>query len=65
MRAALALPDAVRRLNLGAIWFAARINIYAIALTALWTPLNTLVLPDQMRAVAPAALRGSALGLIT
>ncbi len=48
-----------------AVWFAVRINAFGVALAALWTPLNTLVLPDLVRATAPPALRGSVLGLIT
>jgi Na+/melibiose symporter-like transporter len=48
-----------------ALLFASRINLYAIVLTALWTPINALVLPSRVSDMAPAVLRGSALGLIT
>jgi MFS family permease len=48
-----------------ALAFAARINLYAIALSALWTPLNSILLPDLVGESAPPGLRGSALGLIT
>lgn len=37
----------------------------ALALSALWTPLNVLVLPDQVSSTVPTALRGSGLGLVT
>lgn len=42
-----------------------RINLFALFLTAFWTPLNTLLLPKLVDPVAPAALRGTALGLLT
>jgi MFS family permease len=47
-----------------ALWIAARINILGLGLMALWNTLNTILLPDRVDATAPAALRGSALGLI-
>lgn len=53
------------RLQRKALLFASRINLYAIVLTALWTPINSLVLPSRVSDMAPAVLRGSALGLIT
>lgn len=42
-----------------------RLNLYALVLTAFWTPLNTLLLPGLVEARAPEALRGSALGAMT
>jgi Na+/melibiose symporter-like transporter len=55
----------VSSVNWRTVLWAARINVFAIALAGLWTPLNALLLPDHVSRVAPAALRGSALGLIT
>lgn len=54
-----------QRSRWAALRFAARINLYAIALSALWTPLNSILLPDLVGESAPEGLRGSALGLIT
>ncbi len=54
-----------QRSRWAALGFAARINLYAIALSALWTPLNSILLPDLVGESAPEGLRGSALGLIT
>lgn len=45
--------------------FAIRLNLFGIALSALWNPLNTLVLPDLVSGTATEGLQGSALGLIT
>lgn len=42
-----------------------RLNIYALILTAFWTPLNTLLLPGLVESRAPAEIRGSALGAMT
>jgi MFS family permease len=53
------------RLQRKTLLFASRINLYAIVLTALWTPINALVLPSRVSDMAPEVLRGSALGLIT
>lgn len=47
------------------VGYALRFNAYALILTAVWTPFNTLILPGLVRPMAPEALRGSALGLIT
>lgn len=49
----------------GPLWLALRINIVGFGLTALWTTLNTLVLPGRVDALVPSALRGSGVGLIT
>jgi MFS family permease len=49
----------------GAIWFAFRINVYGLGLAALWTTLNTILLPERVAATAPESLAGSALGLIS
>jgi MFS family permease len=54
-----------QRSRWAALLFAARINLYAIALSALWTPLNSILLPDLVGESALPGLRGSALGLIT
>lgn len=45
--------------------FAIRLNLFGIALSALWNPLNTLVLPDLVANTSTEGLRSSALGLIT
>jgi UMF1 family MFS transporter len=44
--------------------FFARVNVFAIALSATWTPMNALILPDRVDALFPAAIRATALGLI-
>lgn len=44
---------------------AVEINIYGVGLAALWTTLNTLLLPGRISDVVPDALRGSGLGLIS
>ncbi|HET7038156.1 MAG TPA: MFS transporter, partial [Thermomicrobiaceae bacterium] len=48
-----------------AVLFALRINIFSLALLGFWTPLNNLMLPDQVSQLVPEFLKGSALGLIT
>ncbi len=42
-----------------------RFNLFALILTAFWTPLNTLLLPGLVEGRAPEVLRGSALGAMT
>jgi len=42
-----------------------RLNLYALVLTAFWTPLNTLLLPGLVESRAPSDIRGSALGAMT
>lgn len=49
----------------GEVRRAAEINVFGIGLAALWTALNTLLLPGRVADVVPAALRGSSLGLIS
>jgi len=49
----------------GSFAFALRLNLFALFLTAFWTPLNTLLLPGMVEPLAPASLRGSALGGLT
>lgn len=47
------------------LWFAARINVYALSLTALWTPMNAVLIQERVSQTVPEALRGSAVGLIS
>lgn len=49
----------------GGLAFALRLNLFAVFLTAFWTPLNTLLLPGMAEPLAPESLRGSALGGLT
>ena len=49
----------------GTLSFALKLNFFALFLTAFWTPLNTLLLPGMVEPLAPATLRGSALGGLT
>jgi MFS family permease len=51
--------------RLRALWFAARINVYAISLTTLWTPLNAVLIQQRISQTVPEAIQGSALGLIS
>ncbi|HET8523579.1 MAG TPA: MFS transporter [Thermomicrobiales bacterium] len=46
-------------------WFAVKLNIYGFGLMALWNTVNTVLLPQRVQATAPAALEGSALGLVS
>lgn len=48
-----------------ALWFALRINVYAISLSTLWTPLNSVLIQDRISQTVPVALQGSAVGLIS
>lgn len=41
-----------------------RLNLFALVLTAFWTPLNTLLLPDIVGKHSSEVLRASALGLV-
>ena len=45
-------------------WFAARINIYAISLTTLWTPISAVLLPQRVADITPQSLHDSALGAL-
>ncbi len=47
------------------LWFAARINVYALSLAALWTPMNAVLIQARVSQTTPEALRGSAVGLIS
>ena len=60
--AARASGTAEQSSRLGA---AIRLNLFALVLTAFWTPLNTLLLPGMVGPLAPESMRGSALGLVT
>ncbi len=60
---AAATADARR--ETGTFRFALKLNLFALFLTAFWTPLNTLLLPGMVEPLAPEALRGSALGGLT
>jgi hypothetical protein len=46
-------------------WDAARLNVFAIALSALWTPLNSLGSTREFRGVAPPELRGTPQGILS
>ncbi|HVC33059.1 MAG TPA: MFS transporter [Chloroflexota bacterium] len=48
-----------------ALWFAARINVYALSLTALWTPINAVLIQQRVSQIVPDAIQGSAVGLIS
>lgn len=45
-------------------WAFARLNLFALVLTAFWTPLNTLLLPDIVGKHSSEVFRASALGLV-
>lgn len=51
------------RLPAGA-WAFARVNLFALVLTAFWTPLNTLLLPDIVGKHSSEVFRASTLGLV-
>lgn len=59
------LTHIMPRAHWEAAWFALRINLYSLALLGLWTPLNTIVLPDEIGHLVRHSLQGTALGLIT
>jgi MFS family permease len=44
---------------------AIQLNLFALSLTALWNPLNSLVLPGLVTSFVSGGVRGSALGLLT
>ncbi|MEA2511326.1 MAG: hypothetical protein QOJ59_813 [Thermomicrobiales bacterium] len=48
-----------------AFWQGCRLGVYGLGLMALWNTVNTLVLQERVEATAPAAWRGSALGLVS
>jgi MFS family permease len=52
-------------IDVDALLFAVRINVYGFGLMALWSAINTTVLPERVTATAPDSVKGSALGLIT
>lgn len=43
--------------------FLIHMNVFGLGLMAMWTTINTLVLPDRVEATAPDRLQGSAIGL--
>jgi hypothetical protein len=45
--------------------FAVKINVLGLGLLALWSGINTILLPLRVEDTAPASLRGSALGLVS
>lgn len=59
------MPATLSPAHLRALSFAARINVYAISLTTLWTPLNTVLVQQRISQTVPEAIQGSALGLIS
>jgi MFS family permease len=48
-----------------AVIFALKINIFGLGLMALWSGVNTTLLPDRVTDTAPHALQGSGVGLIS
>lgn len=48
-----------------AFWFAARINLYALSLSLLWSPMNAVLMPLRVSQTVGADVRGSALGLLS
>ena len=42
-----------------------KMGLFGLFLSAFWTPLNTLLLPEMARPLAPEAFRGSAIGALT
>ena len=59
------LRDKLSTEDLRQLRFATKINIFGLGLLALWTAINTILLPGRIEETAPSALRGSALGLIS
>jgi MFS family permease len=59
------LQKVTRRKGAAPFWFAVKLNIYGLGLMALWNTVNTVLLPQRVDATAPAALQGTALGLIS
>ena len=55
--------SSTRRMDV--FWFATRINVYAISLTALWTPLNAVLIQQRISDTVPPTIQASALGLIS
>ena len=48
-----------------AFWFAARINLYAVSLSLLWSPANSVLMPLRVSETVHGDIRGSALGLLS
>ena len=48
-----------------ALIFAIRLNVYGVGLAALWTTLNSIILPDRVDALVGPSLRGTGLGIIS
>lgn len=48
-----------------AFWFAARINLYVLSLSMLWSPMNSVLMPLRVSHTVPGDIRGSALGLLS
>ncbi len=51
--------------NKRAILFAARINVFGIGLAALWTTLNTTILPERVSDLVSDGRQGTGLGVIS
>ena len=48
-----------------ALWFAIRINAFGIGLAALWTTMNTIILPERVADLVSAGRQGTGLGVIS
>ena len=48
-----------------ALWFAVRINAFGIGLAALWTTLNTIILPERVSELVSTGRQGTGLGVIS
>lgn len=48
-----------------AFWFASRINLYALSLSLLWGPMNSVLMPLRVSQTVRGDIRGSALGLLS
>lgn len=51
--------------NRQALIFAVRLNVFGIGLAALWTTLNSIILPDRVADLVGSGLRGTGLGVIS
>ena len=60
-----ALRKAFRGTSRQAIWSAVRLNAFGIGLAALWTTLNTLILPDRVSDLVSSGREGTGLGVIS
>lgn len=51
--------------NRASLWFLVQLNVFGVGLAALWTTVNTIILPERVGDLVSEGMRGTSLGIIS